>query len=299
MPQSRYIFSVLIFASLLIGVNCSFGPNGKGAQRASIVVEGEKRHFLKYLNSNSNMLIIAFHGAKETDWLMRDQSLLNSAALEGNSIVYPQGVAMQWNDARGTTQASQCKVNDTAFIRVLIDSISKELNKDLEVVLLGYSNGGLMAQTYAAQVSDERIKAVISIAAPLPEKIEGTPPVNDALHIVYVAGCQDPIMPISGGGVVSCSGGNVLSSFESARYWCGYKDCPTFQPRPIKVKDNKTLAFAPERYDFSPKVTLIEIPLGGHQIPGGIPLLPKDKFGPYQFMKSIPYCLNLINKNHE
>lgn len=259
--------------------------------RKSIKVGIQERTYKKSFLDNGNAkhpLLFILHGGGETAVEMLAETISKHLiAMASFRVIFPQGITNHWNDARDVTAASQLQVDDIAFLNELVNTYNPE---NQPIYLIGFSNGGLMAQTFASH-TEYPIQGMACISALLPENLQETHPNNNLKQILYVHGTNDPIIPYAGGIVRSLSGGKVLSVNQTIHYWQQSLGESSF---PIKEIYPKVLLST-----ISSRLQLITIIDGGHQIPGSLVPLPQKTFGNYNPFDSIKYILEqfkTINK---
>jgi polyhydroxybutyrate depolymerase len=113
-------------------------------------------------------LVLAFHGTGESGAALRAETGLDRlAARDGFLVAYPDAAVGNWAEGCDCNRADRLGINDTGFVRTLIDSLSRRFPVDAaRVYAVGFSQGGLFVHRLACQLSD-RIAAVASIAAPI------------------------------------------------------------------------------------------------------------------------------------
>jgi len=92
---------------------------------------------------------------------------------EGFIVVYPDGIEGHWNDGRGLEfyRTMRENIDDVGSISVLIEYLAQTLNIDRSrVYATGISNGGLMSQRLAHELSHE-IAAIATVAVQMSESI--------------------------------------------------------------------------------------------------------------------------------
>ncbi|MBN8219391.1 MAG: prolyl oligopeptidase family serine peptidase [Spirochaetes bacterium] len=107
-------------------------------------------------------LIVAMHGAPGTAKNLEENSLLSQKAdAAGFIVVYPDGTSFgdpkfpEWNYWNCCTYTGERGANEVAFIRNLVEHLTREYKIDRRrVYATGYSRGGMMAQLLACDASD-------------------------------------------------------------------------------------------------------------------------------------------------
>ncbi len=161
-------------ALLVLAVaGCGGGRAGGTAHRAELMVGDTVRTFDLFvpheLGGRERVpLVLAFHGTGESGAGFRAATGLDRlAARDGFLVVYPDAAVGNWAEGCDCNRADRLGINDTGFVRVVIDSLSRRFPVDpARVYAVGFSQGGLFVHRLACQMPD-RIAAVASIAAPI------------------------------------------------------------------------------------------------------------------------------------
>jgi polyhydroxybutyrate depolymerase len=231
-----------------------------------------------YDGSRPLPLLLAFHGGGGQGRSMpRLTGLSDRADRRGFLVVYPDGLGRAWNDGReGRT------TDDVRFVADLLDVLSASYKIDPKrVYATGISNGGLFSQRLACELSD-RIAAIGSVAATMPEDLAPACRPSRAVPVVFFMGTDDPLVPYGGGEIrlFLRSRGRVLSAADAVKLWIGRDGCPE------AVHDSTWIDEAPgdgtrvHRESYGPcrdgsEVVLYSIEGGGHTWPGGVQYLPE------------------------
>jgi polyhydroxybutyrate depolymerase len=84
--------------------------------------------------------------------------------------VYPDGVGRSWADGLNTP-AERAGVDDVAFIRALIDRVTRQYANDPHrVYAAGMSNGAMMTELLGCRLAN-RVAAIAPVAGPMPEPL--------------------------------------------------------------------------------------------------------------------------------
>jgi polyhydroxybutyrate depolymerase len=245
--------------------------------RRTIQAGGVKRSYLLHLPSSrvagqSVPLLLVFHGAGgEGSGIESHTGLTGPATGRGYAVVYPDGIGRRWNDGRGTSAGQ----DDVEFVRVLLDSLSREVPVDPKrIYATGISNGAGLTYRLACELPST-FAAIAPVAgataAALEERCGATGPVS----VISFQGTRDRLMPYEGGSV-SATRGLVLSAPRSAALFAEVNGCPP-APRvteePDTVRDGTRIRRSV--YDGcgeGREVVLYTIEGGGHTWPGGPPV---------------------------
>lgn len=223
-------------------------------------------------------LIIALHASGSSGSLMaRATGLTEIAEAAGYMIVYPNGTglaidARTWNSGGCCGYAQMHKVDDVAFLRALVEKLSKDgLADPQRVYLVGVSNGGMMAYRMAAEAPG-LFKAVAVVSAVLdvsPETVKAPMPV------LHIHGSEDPFIPFLGGiGKQEVSQLPRISVARTIETWVkanGAEPRPAVTDIPDSANDGTTIRQYTYRSKTDPQsVVLYEVKGGGHAWPGAV-----------------------------
>ncbi|MBI1270709.1 prolyl oligopeptidase family serine peptidase [bacterium] len=261
---------------------------GIGAiEHRKLMSGGIERNYLLYLPAGAARqsapcsLVIACHGgggtARSMDRLCGGLTAL--AEKEGFIVAFPDGIDRHWNDGRTVNLNN---ASDVDFIATMIDALIAEgLVDRSRVYSTGISNGGFFSQ-YLAKKIPEKLAAVASVAATLPEfylKMDKTAPVP----VLYILGTEDPLVPYNGGEVggkvLKKKRGVVLPAEEALRYWLSNNGIA--QVKPTKRHLNcvgSDMSIEIREFsdgDESRDVSFYKIIGGGHTWPQGWQYLPE------------------------
>jgi polyhydroxybutyrate depolymerase len=243
----------------------------------TIQAGGVERSYLLHLPASRGAgrpvpLLLVFHGAGgEGAGIASHAGLTGPATGRGYALVYPDGVGRRWNDGRGAGGGQ----DDVEFIRILLDSLGRELPVDPKrIYATGISNGAGL--TYRLACDLPGIFAAIAPVAGAPaaaieERCAATRPVS----VISFQGTRDPLMPYEGG-LVSTRRGQVLSAQRSAALFAEVNGCTlpaAVTAEPDTVKDGTRVrrsAYGGCREGR--EVVLYTIEGGGHTWPGGPPV---------------------------
>jgi polyhydroxybutyrate depolymerase len=256
-------------------------------KQGEITHDGYNRTWLTYIPKNYSKakaypLVIALHGGGGTA-----KQLMNStkkrfntlADTEGFIVVYPQGVKKSWNDNNKRDQngfARKENIDDVGFIGKMISKLQSKYNINSDAVFAcGISNGGLMSQTLAMELS-EKIKVVGMVAATFGKDEVDKVTAASPFSILFIHGTKDPIIPYTEGDITvfKKTRGHVLGIEKSIAYMCSLNG-NSLEPivtklANVSVKDNMTSEHLkylnPENQSL--KVELIKVINGGHSWPG-------------------------------
>jgi polyhydroxybutyrate depolymerase len=176
-------------------------------------------------------------------------------------VAYPDAVTGDWAEGCNCSAADLAGVNDTGFVRLLIQQVDDEYGVDRSrVYAAGYSAGGLFTHRLACEMGDE-FAAIASVVAPMSLPLSLTCIPALPVSVLGIQGTEDEVFPFDGNG-------EVLGASETIKAWADRNNCPDtaeISHPPDLVDDGTTVAV--ERYrpcDSSTESTLIGVTGGVH-----------------------------------
>lgn len=174
-------------------------------------------------------LVMLLHGFTLSGQIQEDYfRLLPWSDQLGFLYVFPDGTTDQdgnqfWNATDSCCDFYDSGVDDSGYLRDLIDEIIEQLNVDTErIFLLGHSNGGFMAYRMACDHADV-IAAIASLAgATYVESTQCTP--SEPVRTVQIHGTVDSLVRY-GGGLVFGDGGPYPGAVETTEQWATFNNC--------------------------------------------------------------------------
>jgi polyhydroxybutyrate depolymerase len=263
---------------------------GNGFALNTDVFGGVSRNYTIYVPptydpSQPTPLVLALHGRPDSGYGIAYLLDMNETARLNNFIVvYPDGVEQSWNYTRGFPEYDVNPLDDTAFLKTLIDDLSLDLNIDRQrVYVTGFSNGGFMTQRLACEAYDTFAAfAVIgaTVTNGFVEICEGSPPV----HIMFIHGTHDESIPWGG---LAREDGLVItwSVFDSLTFWATHNHCNPEQStqEPLaqsgQSPDTSLILFTLGGCEDNTDIPFYIVEGGGHNIPGVPDRLDSDRFG--------------------
>jgi polyhydroxybutyrate depolymerase len=158
-----------------------------------------------YTPEISSPLLIALHGISGWDLqLMYNTEFNNLAEANGFIVAYPNGnaelvdnkVIRSWNGGSCCAISQRNNSDDLSYINNLIDDVSSRYSiNSKRVYLTGHSNGSMLAQKLACQLSN-KITAVAVVAGRL---LLDTCSPESPVSILQIYGTADTLNPENGG----------------------------------------------------------------------------------------------------
>lgn len=154
--------------------------------------------------------------------------------------------------------------DDKDFMSALIDTLVADGVDPDRVSVAGYSNGGVMAERMACEMSD-RIAAVGVVAATLPLSLWLSCAPVASRPKLYVLGKDDPIVPYNG--VAGLGSAMALMDYWATKQGC---DGAVSTPLPDSADDGTTVQLDERTGCTDDKaLRLYSVENGGHTWPGG------------------------------
>ena len=265
--------------------------NENGLFYKTIVVDNTERRYAIYIPQNSDIsflhpLVIELHGGGiyiedmtgDSGYKSPYKLWMNIADKENLIIVYPEGLngtygKPTWNDCRANSTVSS-KANDVKFISELLEAISSNHKIDTNrIYVSGTSNGGLMALRLAVELSD-KIAAVATVAASMPEKSKCKNPTNP-ISVLFMNGTNDNHLPFNGGTIGNppkLSFGSVYPVKTSVKMWININQTDTIPsvhnfPDIDKNDGGNVIKYSYTNGKNGTEVIFYKINGGGHSAP--------------------------------
>jgi polyhydroxybutyrate depolymerase len=164
-----------------------------------------------YTSANPLPLLLAFHGkggnGKEMEKMTGFSEIAEQA---GFIVVYPDAIGQHWDARRGSQPET---THDVEFIAALIQELSKRYSIDRRrIYATGFSNGGMFSQRLACELAD-KITAVASVSAALPENLSHSCKPARPISVLLMNGTNDSVVPYA------VAGKALLSVTDTVKYW--------------------------------------------------------------------------------
>ncbi|WP_322777829.1 alpha/beta hydrolase family esterase [Frankia sp. Cas4] len=150
------------------------------------------------------------------------------AASAGVAVAYPDGLDKSWDAGTCCGQAAAEHVDDVGWLRALISHLEQHYPIDRHrVILVGFSNGGMLAYRYACEHPSE-IAGIAVVAAS--RQITGCTPAAP-IGVVAVHGQLDERVPYEGTAWSDVLGASLTSVEDSLKPFRARAGCPS-PPQP-------------------------------------------------------------------
>ena len=221
-------------------------------------------------------LLLVLHGFGVSSGLLIAKAGLNQVADQKKfAYLAPEGLRdglgrPYWNAGKSCCDLDHHGVDDVQRLRALLDAnLSNPAIDAKRVFVIGYSNGGFMAQRLACDVG-ERIAGVISVAGAAPSA-DVTCNQSTPLSFLEIHGDADPVVHYAGGTVFDRTDVAAHTSApDTAKYWAQRLACAG------ELRDVQTIDLEPyladretrvQRYaDCHGAVELWTVKGGGHYV---------------------------------
>jgi len=226
--------------------------------------------------------IVVYPVAEEGHWTDPDPRARNSSLGRGPRILF-------WPINPGNDDASREvggePINDIPYFDAVLDKIESDYSVDpARIYATGFTDGGFMAFRLGCQLAD-RIAAVATVAATLPEELAQT--CSDwawrSVALLMINGTSDPIVPYNGrpGFQVRFP---LLSVKETVKVWSKMDGCsekPKRTTLPSREPDwSPTQVESYTDCKEGGDVILYSVAKGGNTWPGGDSAMPDRRAGP-------------------
>ena len=153
----------------------------------TVVPDGEAPH----------SLVVVLHGVGARGVDMRFTGFERRGAV----VAYPDGLGGAWNDGRPGADPVVPGVDDTRFLRLVIQETTARTGVDpRRVAVVGFSNGGVMAGRAACELADG-VAAVALVGGAGGQGFEQSCRPARPVAVMLVAGANDRVVPYGGGRV--------------------------------------------------------------------------------------------------
>ncbi len=226
-------------------------------------------------------VVLILHGAFSTGRQMDQWGAWSDLAeREGFGVVFPEGIGIfgklqHWNAGHCCGRAVKKGWDDVAFLDAVIDYLCERPDVDADrIMLIGFSNGGMMVHRYAAEQTERLAAAAVVSGAVNSLESPGTQPWTPSepavpVPMLLMHGTADVVVPIEGG---------VPKDGRNERDYASFEEAVTFWVRannvvgpPDRTMRHKEAIQKKIYHDRSGRgvVAVYRINGWGHQWPGG------------------------------
>jgi polyhydroxybutyrate depolymerase len=184
---------------------CGMASPGAGVHARNVDVDGMQRSFELGVPGGYDIdvptaLVLDFHGLYGSPSQQRALSRWDEVGeARGILVAWPEGVGQSFNAGACCGEAAQQNVDDVAFARELVESVSADLCVDpRRVYATGMSNGGHMAHWLACEAADV-FAAVAPVAGVLGPPVSECTPARP-ISVLDFHGTSDFVVAYGGAG---------------------------------------------------------------------------------------------------
>jgi polyhydroxybutyrate depolymerase len=243
---------------------------------------GVSRSFLLHLPPTGTRLrpmplVIAFHGAPMTGAQLSSITHLSDVAnTHGFAVLFPNGYMQSWAVPGSETPAQKAGIDDVAFVRSLVDSLSPQYGFDSSrVIATGISNGGIFAQVLGCRLADH-LAGIVPVAGLMRRNTAAQCAPSRPVSVLEIHGTNDPLAPYQGGK-------DFLSLAQTLAFWVRADKChgtAATGTLPDTAHDETTVTTSSLTGCMSgSEVTSYIVKGGGHAWPNGTPIGSIDDMG--------------------
>jgi poly(3-hydroxybutyrate) depolymerase/predicted RNA methylase len=272
----------------LFGVTIPNEDQKHGDYSRNITIGGYERRYIVHMPESYDgirpaPLVVMLHGAGGTaEIAMESAGWTKKADQEGFIVVFPEALrpnsskpasflrnTSMWNDGSGRGYAGEQNVDDSAFIKALINDLQSSYVIDFnKIFITGFSNGASMAFRLGVELSD-----IITAIAPMSGYLWlESPKLAHPVSLFLITGTADPLNPFDGGNVITPWGKTEKkpSMRESVIKWAEMLGCDLSEK---VISDNNEIRTLVWSCNCGAEALFCSIEGQGHIWPGGEPLL--------------------------
>jgi polyhydroxybutyrate depolymerase len=268
----------LMLCAALLAATASAAPDG--LERRTITVGGVERSYYVHEPAISfpgtRPAVLVLHGGGGNGKISAAMSGFNlKADAEGFLAVYPNGSGrfgedrlLTWNAGHCCAYATRERVNDVAFIGVLIDELVRSNRVDAKrVYVTGMSNGGMMSFVLGRELTHKIAAIAPVVGAMFGDEAQPSAP----MPVLIFNSRTDKAVPFEGG-PPNVRGGSAVADTDlkpaayALDFWAKANRC---RPPPATAREPGVEI---TRYDHcagGARVVLYALDGGGHSWPGG------------------------------
>lgn len=244
----------------------------------TLISDGLTRSYLIHLPTNYQKneklpVVLVLHGGGGNGKNNIEMTGFNDKAdKEHFIVVYPNGtgrlsnILLTWNAGNCCGYALDNHIDDTSFLRSLIEKMEQNYNVDAKrVYATGLSNGGMMSYRLGCELSD-KIAAIAPVAGALNLDCRPTEPVS----VIAFHGTADQHVPYQGGKPLKKVDPHDRTDHSVASaisFWVNSNKC---NPKPTSKHNGHITVDTYSGGKNGSEVVLYTIEGGSHSWPGGV-----------------------------
>lgn len=149
-------------------------------------------------NDEPKPLLVALHGFQERSWWFSSYTGLHLLAEEQDiTLALPDGERLSWNGIFCCGQAAGDQTDDVAFIRAMINDVAGKSAIDMDrIYVVGFSNGGILAQRMLAEEPD-LFAAGAAVMSGVGDRNYTLDISQAQAPLLLVNGTDDPLVPLN------------------------------------------------------------------------------------------------------
>jgi len=172
-----------------------------------------------YSANNPAPLLLDLHGFMGDGLSQQRFSRLSNVARE-NGFVYaaPDGLPnsngdQYWNASKACCNFDRTVIDDAAFLKSLIDEISKKVAIDPKrIYIFGHSNGAFMSYKFACTYPDT-VAAIVGVAGAM-DLVGNDCAISSPVSVLEIHGTADAVIGFTGGGIAGISYTSVAQTLD-------------------------------------------------------------------------------------
>jgi polyhydroxybutyrate depolymerase len=172
-----------------------------------------------YSANNPAPLLLDLHGFMGDGLSQQRFSRLSNVARE-NGFVYaaPDGLPnsngdQYWNASKACCNFDRTDIDDAAFLKSLIDEISKKVAIDPKrIYIFGHSNGAFMSYKFACTYPNT-VAAIVGVAGAM-DLVGNDCAISSPVSVLEIHGTADAVIGFTGGGIAGISYTSVSQTLD-------------------------------------------------------------------------------------
>jgi len=212
----------LVFIAAAYGV-LSLQGDETTITESSFLAGGDRSTYVDlpdgYSANNPAPLLLDLHGYMGDGLSQQRFSRLTNVARE-NGFVYaaPDGSRDSngyqfWNASRSCCNFDRTDIDDAAFLKSLIDEISKKVAIDPKrIYILGHSNGAFMSYKFACTYPDT-VAAIVGVAGAM-DLVGNDCAISSPVSVLEIHGTADSIIGFTGGAIAGIGYTSVAQTVD-------------------------------------------------------------------------------------